>query len=141
MDLISVAATGIRTKLINDLTVGPLVLEGGVYKVFLEAAEGQANMPYIVMHHIWGGDQNNAPSQSFDITMRVDCIAPKLPTARTISGAVRSALHRQTITYPDGWEDWARATLTGNYLEPLVLQGVQFWATGPFVRVRASKTA
>lgn len=141
MDLISVAATGIRSKLIADVELAPLVLANGVHKIFLEAAEGQIGTPYIVIHHIWGGDLNDAPSQSFDMTMRVDCISTKLPEARNLSGLVRAALHRQQLSYPDGWEDWARVTTTGNYLEPLVLQGVQFWATGPFIRVRGSKPA
>lgn len=145
IDLITVGATGLRTQLIASTDIQNAVSAGsGVYKVFLGNAPGGGNtnenlalMPYITMHHIRGGEENIAPSRSFDMTFRVGAVHKLQPTAQTIAGYILTALYNQTLTYPDGWEDWATCLQLNPYYEEAEIQGVKVWRIGAYYRIRA----
>lgn len=142
MDLMAVVTQGMRTKMLENAYLASLVeSSGGQYRIFFEAAEGQTDTPYIKMSHVWGGDMNNAPSQEFDMTYTVSVVAKTAVTVGTLLGPIREQLHRQKLPYPDGWTDWAGATITGHYKDILVIQGVNFWELGFYVRLRGSKPA
>jgi len=142
MDLLSVGATGLRRELLtNPQLVALLPDENGKTKVYFEAAEGLADPPYVLMHHIWGGDMNEAPSETFDMLWRVDAIAENLVDARNMLTLAYDTVKGSELNYPDGWSAWSKITSNGNYLEQVVVQGKQYWAIGFFARLRGSKPA
>lgn len=145
INLITVGATGIRTKLIASTDIQNTVSDGsGNYKIFLGNAPGGGNtnenlalMPYITMHHIRGGEENVAPSRSFDMTFRVGAVHKFQPTVETIAGHISAALHEQLLTYLDGWEDWALCLQLNPYYEEAEIQGIKVWRIGAYYRIRA----
>ena len=140
-DLITVGATGIRTQLLSNPQIAAAVLSsaGNQYKIFLRAAPGNVDVPYILLVHIWGGDTNQTPRETFDMLWRVSVVTSELPDGEDLAALVRDQLFRQKLPYPDGWTDYAGVTFTGPYMELKDLQNVQFWEIGTYLRLRGNK--
>ncbi len=142
MDLLSVGAIGIRRELLTEPQLVALLPDvNSKTKIYFRAAEGLADPPYMLMHHIWGGDMNEAPSETFDMLWRIDAIAGNLVDARAMLSLAYDTIKGSSPNYPDGWSAWSKITSTGNSLEQIIVQGKQYWAMGFFVRLRGSKPA
>ena len=98
-DLITVGATGIRAKLLENSQLADIVLDAasGLHKIFLYAAPGNLDVPYINMVHIWGGDKNETPRETFDMLWRVSAVVTDVPDGEDIASLIRGQLHRQRL--------------------------------------------
>lgn len=141
MNLITVGATGIRQELLENSQIAAAVLDSvtGLYKIFLRAAPGEFNFPYITLTHIWGGDQNRDPQASFDMLWRVCAVNWQLSDAEDLSHLVLDQLIGSKPGFPDGWSAWTYVTSTGPYMEMRLLQNEEFWEVGAYLRLRGNK--
>src|SRR5574341_211218 len=117
MNLKAIIATGIKTKLSSNSTIANLLASGGDYKIFRTSAPGDVKPPYILMIHMYGGDENLAPSNSFDAVFKVCGVANVQVVADTLDTEIYTTLYNQHIAYPDNWKDWAGITKTGDYAD------------------------
>lgn len=103
----AIAATFIRETLITFPAIQALVaLEGetGQYKIFWESVPDWATMPYVVIYHIMGGDENKTQVDGIDIQMKVVGFTGNLATANLLVNAI-NGLHRCTPVSPTYGED------------------------------------
>ncbi len=108
---------------------------GAIY--WREAAQG-ATMPYIIYDLAGGGDTNDTPRDMLDVRVTVRAVSQSSTTAGSIAGAVRDALHRQALTFDDGWKHIAcQHSVVIDYEERV--EGQQFYHAGGTYRIRASK--
>lgn len=91
----------IHAILSEDATVGPLVLEGGFYKVFpLQIKQGYSYPAIVVTPVSVNANETKTSASIFDqVRVQIDCYAKTYTEAATLDDAVRAALDR----YNDGW--------------------------------------
>ncbi len=134
---LGIAGEGIRVALIGHSILSTVLLNPeGEHRVFLEAARGLDDMPYVRMVHIQGGFDNRSTHAAFDIYWRVTAVAETSLTALTYANFVDEALRNKTLTYLENFTDYATCRSTGEYSDKLLLQGAEFWEIGGFYRTR-----
>lgn len=117
-------------------TGGTAVYGSRVFAV--QAPQGTvASVPYVVFHHIAGGDLNISPSRVVDLVYQVDCWAESQVTAKLMASYVEAALHEQPLTI-SGWNHIGTTQLKPNASVENDNQK-QYWRRGADYRIRASK--
>lgn len=136
-----VVATAIRTQLLTSAPLVALLTQSGLseVKMYLGAAQGAANMPYVRYHHVYGGEPAKAPSREFDQLWLVCAVAFDQPDAMDIDALSQSLLLGQRLTLTDGWQSWADITKNGEYANVTNVQGQQVWEIGAYYRIRGVK--
>ena len=86
----------IYSILSNDATVGPLVLENGVYKVFPTMHVQRYSFPSVVYSIVSGtfNETKTSASRFDEIRVQIDCYASTYDQASTLDEAVRAAIDR-----------------------------------------------
>lgn len=90
---------GLRAELVGDAGVTALVST----RVYNQQAPGGATYPYIVFSHQTGGDTNTTPTDEADVIYLVKGVSKSALEAQQIADAIRTALHKATLTLDDPW--------------------------------------
>lgn len=143
-----VAATFIRETLLTHAAIQSLVpLEGfaGQYKVFWEDIPDWVAMPYIVVSHIAGGEEDDTQVDAIDIFMKVVGLTGDIVTASQLQNAIH-LLHAQypvSTTYaqanPSGYEwvvAYGKTRLSVPVFDRKVVQNVPVLIVGGIYRLR-----
>lgn len=137
----SVVATAIRTQLLTDsdlvaLLTSPEVTET---KMYLAAANGNANLPYVRYHHVYGGEPPKAPSREFDQLWLVTAVAFDQPVSMNINNYLQNLLLGKRLPFIENWQAWADITKNGEYANITNLQGQEIYEIGAYYRIRGVK--
>lgn len=139
-------AKAIRAKLLTSSDLVALITQNAVepsdfvgIKTFLGAAPGNANLPYIRYHHVYGGEPAKAPSRELDQLWLVTSVAFDQPIAMDIDAYAQSLLLGQRLTFTNGWQSWADLTKNGEYYNVTNIQGQEAWEIGAYYRIRGVK--
>lgn len=136
MNLISVGVEGIRSILLANATIVANVST----KIFRNAAPGNSLVPYIIIIHLSGGEQNLAPSRSFDMTFRVEGVSPDQVIAETLANEIEKSLTGMTPAFLDGWIAWTPITGLMPHEEVTNVQNIPYYRQGSQYRIRATKS-
>lgn len=115
------------------------------YKVFWENVPDFVEMPYVVITHIIGGEENDTQVKAIDIQMKIVGFSGNMVTARDIQNAIHG-LHRTlpvSPTYaeanPNGYE-WVEPYATVRQWLPIfdrdVVQQTPVFIAGGIYRFR-----
>ena len=144
-----IAATFARETLITFPSIQALVPMVGItpaqYKVFWESVPDFVEMPYIVIFHIAGGEENDTQVKAMDIQMKIVGFSGNMQTARDLQNAIHG-LHRilpVSPTYaeanPSGYE-WVEPYATVRQWLPIfdrdVVQQTPVYISGGIYRFR-----
>lgn len=137
----TVVSTAIRSKLLTSADLVSLLTQPDIpeTKVYLLAANPAANLPYVRMHHVFGGEPAQSPKRSFDQLWMVNTIAFDQSVAMSIDAYVQSLLLGQRLDFIDGWLAWADITKNGEYSNITNMQGQEIWEVGAYYRIRGVK--
>lgn len=134
-------AKAIRNQLLTSPELVALVtqpdFEGA--KIFLGAASGNANLPYIRFHHVYGGEPAKAPSREFDELWMITAVAFDQPVSMDIDAYVQSLFIGTKLPLTNGWQAWAAITKSGEYYNVTNIQGQEAWEIGAYYRIRGVK--
>lgn len=117
----------------NSSLTGALSASNAIY---WEQAPESASLPFVVVSYSSGGEENDTPTDSFDVDVVVKVITTTSTSASSIADTIRSTLHRQTLTF-DTYAT-VKVTLTAliDYVENV--ERAQYWHSGGIYRIRAS---
>lgn len=137
----SVIATAIRSQLLTDADLVALVTGTEVVetKMYLTAANGAANPPYVRYHHVYGGEPAKALSREFDQLWLVTAVAFDQPVSMNINNYLQNLLLGKRLTFTEGWLAWADITKNGEYSNITVIQGQEIYEIGAYYRIRGVK--
>jgi hypothetical protein len=98
--LICVDGDGLMLDAVLQGIVGLLNGAAGVTalvstRVYFQQAPQEAALPYIIIDHVAGGDENITPRQSMDVMVQAKGVATTALAALQIGTAIRAALHLQ----------------------------------------------
>lgn len=86
------------------LGYAPLTAQlGAVNGVYYGQAPLNAALPYVVYSIAGGGEDNDSPLDSADISYTIKGVAETAQVAGSIADSIRSALHEQTIAIDAPW--------------------------------------
>lgn len=135
MDLISVGSTGIRSKLLTITAITGIVDNG----LYLHNAPSIDVAPYIIMRHVWGGNTNQTPRDTFDMLWTVVAVSSDQTQSLELAGYIYGALYRQFLEYPVGWRDYAGVTSNAPYHDLSIVENNLYYASGNYYRLRGEK--
>lgn len=139
-DLTYVIGSGISNKLLENTTLSNLITEDGEIKIYLnQVPDAGILRPYIVMRHLYGGEENKAPSSSFNATWLVYGVSDDQNVAQQLAGLIKQQLTNQTLVFVDSWINWAGITTTSIYSDVENIQNTQRYKVGEYYRVRGVK--
>lgn len=99
----------------------------------------EANLPYVVVKHVYGGEPAKSPKREFDQLWLVYAVGFDLSNVSTIAGRIRSALVGLRPTFTNDWLAWEGITISGEYNDATSVQGQEVWKMGVYIRVRGVK--
>lgn len=134
---------GLRQLLYADASV--LALVGS--KIYQERAPNGVEMPYAVIRHYTGGEDNDAQSRAADMMFRVYIVTDDVTIAAKYQALVSNALHRKTPDFTavnaDAANDMAIKAytwVTEEYVDvvPYPIQQRTVYEAGGVYRIRLS---
>lgn len=135
----------ISTALVSLFETNPTLVAGVTEadfdeaKFFLGAAPEDANLPYIRINHIYGGEPPKSPKREFDQVWMVCVISFSQPEAEALDAELRSLLVNRRLALTDNWFAWVGITVNGEYAQVDNVQGQQMWSVGAYYRIRGIK--
>lgn len=132
----NIGARVIRQNLIAYTDVTDIVGD----HIFQDSVPEDVEMPYIVIAHNSGGEDNETRSRAVDYVWRVACVTASRTTKRLISDAIFNALHQQMpittgLTGVVGYT-WIEEIIP--IVDVLQKQNVQLYQVGGLYRLRLS---
>lgn len=118
----------------NASLVGALSASNAVY---WQQPPVDASLPFIVVGYASGGEENDTPTDSFDMDITVKVVTVNSSDSSSIAETIRSTLHRQTLTFDTYTTVKVTHTNVIDYVENA--ERVQYWHCGGIYRIRASK--
>lgn len=131
MNKISVISTTVRTALRANATITAIT-----NRVFQQSAPNDAELPYIIIDHLYGGNENDSPKVSADMLFRVWAITTDQYQAEQLSNEIYSTLADQRFDFPDGWKDYEVARNMNDIHESEVIQNFKVYKYGGDYRFR-----
>lgn len=136
----SAIAAGLRTLLLtNTEIVNKITATDGTIKIFLKIAPGETKPPYILINHVFGGQQYRTPRKEIDALWSVVGVAATQPQAEALDSLIYDMLEGSRPEFSDGWIADQDVSFNGSIAEIDNAQGVQYWSVGGYYRIRAIK--
>lgn len=139
MNILRVAATGLRNLMLADLQLAERVKLNNQYKIIRGAPTGVFPPPYISMVKLYGGEENVNASRSFDMIFRIAALSPDQVEAEELYTLIENALVGKYPTLQDGWEAWAGITQGTPFHDSTLVQNKPYDVEGAQFRIRAVK--
>lgn len=92
-----IGATVLRETLLSIPAVLPLVEWNGQYKVFWEHVDSDVPLPYIVITHMLGGEDNSAHSRAADMTFKVVAHSGNMNSVPDLMNAINGLHNMQPV--------------------------------------------
>lgn len=140
VDVIQVIAKSIIAKLkTNTSLVNTLGATGNFWLNAAPPKIGATTFPYVQLLHTSGGVSNDAKYDSADVEFLIAGTALDSTGAETIANYIRDSLHKQVLTYSDGWRSWSTVRESDGYSRQVTIQQTQYNQSGAYYRFRLSK--
>ena len=124
-------------KLLANAGITAIVGSGVGARIYSPQAPAGATLDYIIFYAGSEIVPNTQPRDDLNAVFRVDSWAATKARAVTLSGAVFSALHKETLTIA-GWSNyWMVCEGKQDFIQDV--SGVQYYRRVWDVRIRASK--
>lgn len=141
-NLRTIVATGLRSFLIANGEAEKLALLADDiwgYRIFLQQAPGDADMPYIVMQHTYGGERRRTPRPEFEHLWDVSGYASDQNTAEQLHSLIYDTLVRQRPPFDENWLADQNVNDQGEIADVDGSENVQRFKAGNYLQVRGSK--
>jgi hypothetical protein len=135
MNPIMVGSGAFQDILMKDAMIVSLVED----RFALEAADENLPLPYILAVHMYGGEENLAPSRSIDMTFKVVAVDKAILSTANIANHIQRVVVGSFPDMADGWSPNIGITATTPVIEKKIIQQQEFWQIGSFYRLRAIK--
>lgn len=137
----SVIGTALMNKALEDLTLKAAISDATYPdgRAFLLAAPDDANLPYLKVEWVYGGEPAKSPRREFD-QLWIVCITDfNQFNATELDRYARDKLVGATLTFSDSWQAWDKLTVANEYEKVMLLQGNSIWSIGAYYRIRGIK--
>ena len=107
--------------------------------IYQEAAPTEVKTPYILFTVMAGGEENASPTDSFDVSVLITAVTKNQTQAKVLADALRTALHKVTPVYTDGWKAYSSIRQNQLFSRDVESQQVKFYQFGSYFRFRGHK--
>jgi len=138
MSLQQTDATVLRETLLDIPDVLPLVVDGTEYKIFWEHVPEDVDLPYIVMLHLTGGEDDDAQSRATNTFWTVVGVTADMTTASELDNAIDQLHRKMPVSSIDGVCGYTWIARQFPVFNRFVVSGKPVFEVGGIYRLRLS---
>lgn len=143
MSVQTTIVTAVRSLLLSDTNIVEAIgQKPSVNKIAIANVFEQVPPPYIQFWFTSGGEDNDTPAESFDMTVRIEVLADNINKGLTVHDLVENKLRGVELPITNGWKFYAPVRIIGNgYIQQYKRNNIDFFEFGSYYRFRAIREA